>query len=468
MTNHRILIVDDKETMLSLLRRILEKHQVVTAENGTQAAAILASDESFDLVVSDIRMPGLDGMGLLKEAKRKEPDLPVVLMTAFGAVSDAVQAMKAGAFDYIVKPFEPDELVMIVERALEMRRLQLQARRLQEELDRSRGFGPFVGSSEAIRKVWNLIEKAANAEAGVLLAGESGTGKELAARSIHEKSRRRNAPFVAVNCGALPEQLAESEFFGHIKGSFTGAVADKPGLFEEAKNGTLFLDEIATLPPPLQVKLLRAIEQREARRIGALRPYAFDLRIIAAANVDLKTEVGAGRFREDLYYRLHILTIRLPPLREHREDIPLLAAHFIRQFAGKKELASDALRALFAYSWPGNVRELRNAIESALAVSEGSMLAVGDLPDEITAASTTPVTVEDLTALSFEEACRLGRDRIARSYLIGLMKAFHGNVTASAERAGVERESLHRLLKRHSIDPASYRRSPAPGDTSEP
>jgi DNA-binding NtrC family response regulator len=315
MSSYRILIVDDKETMRSLFQRLLSDHRVTTASDGAKALALIDEDEPFDVIVSDIRMPGLDGLSLLKEVKQVHPETEVILMTAYAEIGDAVEAMKAGALDYLVKPFDPDEAVRVVNKALELRRIRMQAAHLRESLAKAEAFGPFIGESKAMRKVYAILDKAGASDANVLILGESGTGKELAAHTIHRKSSRQDGPFVPVNCGALPVELAESELFGHVKGSFTGSVRDKPGLFEEASGGTLFLDEVNALPPSVQVKLNRAIDQREARRVGANKPYRVDVRLMAASNVDLKAEVDAARFREDLYFRLHVLAIRLPALR---------------------------------------------------------------------------------------------------------------------------------------------------------
>ncbi|MGD8627841.1 MAG: sigma-54 dependent transcriptional regulator [bacterium] len=459
MSPYRIMVVDDKETMRSLFQRILTDHQVITAGDGAKALAMLDADQPFDVIVSDIRMPGLDGLSLLKEVKRVQPETEVILMTAYAEVGDAVEAMKAGAMDYLVKPFDPDDAVAVVNKALDKRKLRQQARHLRDAMDTSSGFGPFIGKSDAMRKVYGVLEKAAASDVNVLIVGESGTGKELAAHAIHLKSKRRDSPFLPVNCGALPVELAESEFFGHVKGSFTGSVKDKPGLFEEAAGGTLFLDEVNALPPAVQVKLNRAIEEREGRRVGANRSYAIDVRLVAASNVDLKAEVDAGRFREDLYFRLHVLAVRLPALRKRKEDIPLLIAHFLKALdsGGTKGVSPEAFKVMMEYSWPGNVRELRNALESALAVSEASEISVEDLPQHISETSAGMISEDHLTRLTYQEACDLGRDRIAGRYLQALIKAHKGNVTAAAERAGIQRETLHRLLRKHNIDPSEFR-----------
>lgn len=457
MTRPRVLVVDDKDTMLTLFQRLLVDCDVVVATDATRALALLES-EPFDVVVSDVKMPGLDGLALLAEVKRAHADVPVILMTAYGTVQDAVAAMKEGALDYLVKPFEADEAILAVQKAVEWRRLRTQARDLREALDRAQGFGAFVGDSEPMRRVYQLLGKAAKSTVTVLLLGESGTGKELAARTIHRRSTRKERSFVAVNCGALPEALVESELFGHVKGSFTGAHTDKPGLFEEASGGTLFLDEIATLPLQLQVKLNRALEEREGRRVGATQSYPIDIRLIAAANVDLRAEVAAGRFRDDLFFRINVLPITLPPLRERREDIALLAAHFAHELGGAgREFAPEALRSLLAYSWPGNVRELRNAVERSLVVAEGSKIDISDLPSEIASEAADRMPADHLAQMTYAQACDLGRDRTARLYLVAIMRRFKGNVTQAAEHAGIERESLHRLLRRFDIDSTPFR-----------
>lgn len=457
---NRILVVDDKDNMLSLFTRILCDYDVVTVGDGAAALGLIAAGEEFDVVVSDIQMPKVSGLTLLKEVKKVQPDIEVILMTAFAEVSDAVDAMKSGAYDYLVKPFDPDEAVMVVKKALEIKSLRGRTRQLQTELDHARGFGPFVGTAPALQSVYTLIDKASASEVNVLVEGESGTGKELAARSIHERSARGSGQFVAVNCGALPTELAESELFGHVKGAFTGATTGKPGLFEDAGRGTLFLDEINSLPAVLQVKLNRAIEEREARRVGDNKTYKIDVRLITAASADLRHEVEAGRFREDLYFRINVLLIKLPPLRERREDIPLLAAHFLEN-AGRADnpqhLDPDALKALMAYDWPGNVRELRNFIESAVVVSEGNSITIRDLPPQVIGDSTPTVSSEHLASLTYQEAIDLARDNMLKPYLSALMKTFRGKVTAAASQAKIERQTLHRLLKKHSINPSDFR-----------
>jgi DNA-binding NtrC family response regulator len=464
MSRPRVLVVDDKENMLRLFERILgEAYELETADSGTRALALLTGG-SYDVVVSDIRMPDADGFVVLQEAKRRSPETEVILMTAYASVPAAVEAMKQGAYDYLAKPFDPDDAALVVARALERKRLRDEAASLRRELAERYGFERLVGKSPAMREVYALLERAAGLDITVLLTGETGTGKELAARAIHYRSTRREKRFVAINCGALPAELVESELFGHARGAFSGALSAKPGLFEEAEGGTLLLDEIGELPVQVQVKLNRALQEREVRRVGETRPIKTDVRVIAATHRDLKAEAQAGRFREDLYYRLNVFPVRLPPLRERREDIPLLAAHFVEKHARAHRRAVtgldiEALRALTGYPWPGNVRELENAIERAVAVARAIEIAVEDLPAEVRDVTEDgPLPSELLVQMTYKDVVNLARDRVSRDYLTALMREFGGNVTRAAERASVERETLHRLLKRYGIRSDDFKR----------
>jgi two-component system response regulator HydG len=451
----RVLVADDKENFVKLLRRILpeDRYDVTTAEDGARALALLAAGE-FDVVVSDIRMPGADGMAVLREARARDPDVEVVLMTAYATVPAAVDAMRQGAFDYLSKPFEPDEALLIVERAVERRRLRQEARDLRRALQGIHRIDNLVARSPVMAPVLALVQRAAASDATVLITGESGTGKEVVARAIHASGERRARPFVAVNCGAIPESLMESELFGHVRGAFTGATSDRRGLFEEADGGTIFLDEIGELPLPMQVKLNRVLQERRVRRVGAGDERAIDVRVIAATNVDPRARIAAGALREDLYYRLNVLAVELPPLRDRREDIPTLAAFLLerRRRQGSPEgFTADALSALVRYGWPGNVRELENAIERAIAVTDGARIELEALPEEVAATLRPRVTHGTETRLGYREVVDLARDRASREYLIALMRELGGNVTEAARRAGMERESLHRLLKRYGV-----------------
>jgi DNA-binding NtrC family response regulator len=455
MRKPRVLVADDKDTILGLFGRILaDKFEVVTAADGQRALGLALNDE-FDVVVSDIRMPGADGFTVLREVKRVKPDVEVVLMTAFGTVQKAVEAMKEGAYDYLAKPFDPDDALMTIERAVERKRLREQARSLSAVVGNIGQFDRLVGKSPAMQQLFDLLKRAASTDATVLITGESGTGKELAARAVHAESQRQGARFVAVNCGAIPESLIESELFGHVRGAFTGAVGDRRGLFEEADGGTLLLDELGELPVAMQVKLTRALQEHTIRRVGESQERCVSARVIAATNVDLKAAVSAGRFREDLFYRLNVFPVRLPPLRERREDVPVLAAHFLERHRGRyggsvDGFTPEALSALMRYDWPGNVRELENAIERALAVVDGPRIPLEALPEEV-ASHSRPRLASDLGRLTYREVVDIARDRISREYLIALMREFEGSVTRAAERAGMERETLHRLLKRYGL-----------------
>jgi two-component system NtrC family response regulator len=380
-----ILVVDDDESLRRVLEYNLaqEGYAVATADSG-EAALALFEKNRFDLVVTDIKMPGMDGMDLLRRVKEVSPDTQVIVITAFGTIEMAVEAMKAGAFEYISKPFNRDELKLTVRKALRFRSLETENVRLKREVTRKFGFENIVGDSPQMQKVFRLIEKVADSDASVLITGESGTGKELVAKAIHYRSPRADKPFVALNCAAIPRELLESELFGHKKGSFTGAVRDKKGKFEEAQGGTFFLDEVGELPVELQAKLLRALQEREITPVGGSGVIRFDARILSATNLDLEEAIGEGKFREDLYYRLAVVPIHMPSLRERREDIPLLAAHFLKTLSGgqKVSLSREALDALMRHPWKGNVRELENTVERLLVLREGDVIRPEDLPEK--------------------------------------------------------------------------------------
>jgi two-component system response regulator AtoC len=456
MKRARVLVVDDKEAYLSLFRRISPPDlEIVCAADGAQALARLSA-ERFDLVVSDIRMPGLDGLSLLRRVRDAGIDCEIVLMTAYGTIAEAVQAMKYGASDFLTKPFDPDAAVAAMEQALR-RKVRATGKAKEPRL---------LGESAAMKGIFDLVARAAASDATVAITGESGTGKELVAMAIHEASARSARRFVPVNCGALPDALIESELFGHVRGAFTGAATNKRGLFEEAHGGTLFLDEIGELPIGVQVKLTRALQQRAIRKVGANDEQQVDVRVVAATNVDLQRAVKEGRFREDLYYRLNVLAIALPPLRERRDDIPLLADALVSRIsiaAGRhRHLSPAAIACLVAYDWPGNVRQLENALARAAAVAVGEELGVDALPAEVRAAfgasvAAPPPASRAPASLPYREALASERDRATRDYLVQLLSELQGNVTLAAERAGIERESFHRLMKRHGVRAEDYR-----------
>jgi len=384
-----ILVVDDEKNFLIVLKAVLEEegYQVLTAQDAFFALEIL-SHTDVDTVLTDMKMPQMDGILLLEKIKQINPDLPVIIMTAYGTVEKAVEAMKKGAFDYVLKPFSNEELKINVRKAIDMYHLLRENRRLNQALYQRYHFENLVGKSKPMQRIFDLIRKVANTKTTVLITGETGTGKELVAKAIHYNSGRKNGPFISVNCGALAESLLDSELFGHEKGSFTGAVALRKGRFELADKGTLFLDEVSEMSPALQVKLLRVLQEKEFERVGGTKTIKTDVRIITASNKDLKEEIEAGRFREDLYYRLNVVHVHLPPLRERTTDIPLLVAHFLKKYTkemGKGELkvTPETLNILYNYSWPGNVRELENVIERAVVLCSEEEIKPEHLPEHL-------------------------------------------------------------------------------------
>jgi len=459
----RILIVDDKASIRQLLVKLLVgRHEVTEAVDGADALGLIAR-ERFDVVVSDIRMPGADGLEVLRVAKSVDPLLEVVLMTAYASVQSAIDAIRAGAFDYLPKPFEPDEAVLKIERAAERRALKAHTATLERALAETLRHGDLLGRSPAMQAVFTLLEKAAQRDLTVLLQGESGTGKELAARAIHMEGPRKSEPFVSINCGALPAELIDSELFGHAKGSFTGATGARVGLLEEAGRGTVFLDEIGDLPLPLQVKLNRALQERELRRVGENQARPFHARVIAATHKPLAAEAKRGAFREDLYFRLAVFPIALPPLRERKEDIAMLAESFLARArargATQVGFQPEALRALIEHDWPGNVRELENAVMRASALADGPLIEAHDLPADLLATSAVDGWEAAWTELPYRQALEAAASRASRAYLEAVLRETHGNVSQAAEKAGLARESLHRLLRRHGLDAATFRRS---------
>ncbi len=381
----RILIIDDDTSLRRVMEFTLQEagFDVLTAANGDSGLALF-KDVDPAVVITDIQMPGISGYDVLREIRRQNSDCLVIMITAFGTVEQAVNAMKDGAFDYITKPFCTDELVLVVRRALAYMGLQEENLRLRQELDDRVGFSHLVGSSDAMQEVFVMVRRVAPSEATVLIGGESGTGKELVARAIHNGSPRAAAPFVPVNCAAIPRELLESELFGHVRGSFTGAIRDRKGKFELADGGTLFLDEVGEMPPDLQPKLLRALQEMEIEPVGSGQVRKVDVRVIAASNRDLEAAIGEKRFREDLYYRLSVIPLNLPPLRGRREDVPVLFRHFLDRFGARQMQVDDAAMSLLtAYDWPGNVRELENAVEQMVILRRGERIESGDLPAKI-------------------------------------------------------------------------------------
>ena len=456
MSAARVLIVDDEKSMRELLTITLEKAGYdVTAAEGGEAAIEAIRKDSFDAVVTDLRMPKVDGMQVLRAARDLCPETAVIVVTAVASTETAVEAMKLGAYDYITKPFKLDEVDLIIKNGLERKRLRDENLYLRKQLETQHRFENIIGKSARIVDVFDTIRKIADSPATAMISGESGTGKELVARAIHFNSHRRDKPFVSVNCGAIPEGLMESELFGHVKGSFTGAVANKVGLFSAAEGGTLFLDEITEIPPLLQVKLVRAIQLREIRRVGDTKDVRTDLRLIAASNRDLETAVKEGVMREDLFYRLNVLPIHLPPLRERREDIPLLVAHFIQKFS--KELAKDvrgvtpaAMAVLERYHWPGNIRELENALERAIVLGASEMLDVDSLPESVRRERPAPEPAAlDLPEDGLDIEATL--DDLERRYLQRALERTHGVQTKAAESLRMTFRQFRYKLQKHNL-----------------
>jgi DNA-binding NtrC family response regulator len=385
--NANILVIDDVLSVRQSLQEILgaEGYEVETAADG-ESGLQRVKDQPFDLVLTDLALPGLGGMDILKYLVRHQPECSCIIITGYGTIQNSVAAMRLGAFDYLCKPVDPQELRLVVSRALEHRRLKRENLQLKKQLHKRYGFANIVGNSDAITQVFELIKKVADTDSTVLVLGESGTGKELINRAIHYNSLRREGPLIPVNCAAIPEELLESELFGHERGAFTHAVRTRIGRFEQASGGTIFLDEIADMSPSLQVKILRVLQDRSFERIGGVKTIKVDIRVIAATNQDLEEMVRRGRFREDLYYRLNVIPIRVPPLRERVADIPLLVQHFLHEFSRKKKkpnkrLCPEAMDLLLSYSWPGNIRELENLMERMVILSEGDEIQVSELPE---------------------------------------------------------------------------------------
>jgi two-component system, NtrC family, response regulator PilR len=452
MSDVRVLVVDDEQSMRELLGIMLRQagYQVSAADGGEAAIQTLKS-ESFDLVVTDLRMRKVDGLAVLKAAKEFSPRTVVLVVTAFASTETAVEAMKLGAYDYVTKPFKLDELKLTVANALERRRLQEENQALKRQLRRERGFENFVGHSAKMLDVFETIRKTADSGSTVMITGESGTGKELVAQALHWESARHNGPFISVNCGAVPETLMESELFGHVKGAFTGAVSNTEGLFAAADGGTLFLDEITEIPQTVQVKLLRAVQERQIRRVGDTRDVKIDVRLIAASNRDLGKAVADGVLREDLFYRLNVIPIHLPALRDRREDIPLLVAHFIKKLAPEvgrevRGVTAEAVVVLEQYHWPGNIRELENVVERALVLGSSDMLAVDALPASVR----QPRDREDLPVELPTDGIDLEAtlDRIERRYIQLALDRVGGVQTRAAELLRVSfRQFRYKLSK---------------------
>jgi DNA-binding NtrC family response regulator len=445
-----VLVVDDDAAMRQMLASLFRERGFGVGEAPSAVLALEKLRESdYGVVLSDIKMPGKTGIEMIGDLRRLRPETPVVLMTAFGSIDSAVEAMRAGAFDYVTKPFEPEAVLLTVERALERRALEEENRRLRRAVDRTGSLGELIGQSPAMRDIFALIRRVAHGRSSVLITGESGTGKELVARTLHFHGARAEKPFIPINCTAIPEGLLESELFGHVRGAFTGAHTSKRGLFERAHGGTLFLDEIGDMGLGLQSKLLRVLQDQEIRPVGGSQTVKVDVRIVAATNKELEVEIAAGRFREDLYYRLNVIPIHIPPLRERPEDIPALVDAFVRKHAGgqRRVVTQAAMEALVRRPWRGNARELENAIERALALSDAVEIGLEQLPFGQAAAADEADPGEGLLRSAAER--RITLRELEERYIEAILRLTGGNKVQAARILGIDRKTLYRRAERN-------------------
>lgn len=465
MAKNRILVVDDEPGMLEVCSDTLKKlaNAEILLENQSVRAAERIATESLDLLVADICMPGLSGVELLRLARQHDPNIAILMFTAYPTVETAVESMKLGAADYLTKPFLPEDLLAVVRRLLEGKQLREENRLLRRQVERAYAFGEILGKSQLMQKVFESIRRVAETDFDVLIMGETGTGKELVARALHQRSRRKDAPFVPVDCGAIPDELMESEFFGHERGAFTGAQTRSLGLLEFAHKGTFFMDEISQLPLRLQSKLLRVLQERKIRRVGSTKEIEVDVRIVAASSQNLDEEVRKQRFRLDLYHRIHVARIELPPLRDRGEDIPLLVDHFLARYSseinqGALKLSPEAMEVLASYPWPGNVRELQNVLKRTLTLARHEVISPEDLPDDIVARA------GDLPTPKGQGFFHLRERRLAafeKEYFRSLLITWNGDVSGAAREAQLPRGTLYRLLKKYELNPADFRLGPA-------
>ncbi|MGA2106066.1 MAG: sigma-54 dependent transcriptional regulator [Syntrophorhabdales bacterium] len=456
----KVMLVDDEEKALKVLCRSLNMLDYSTIGiSDSQAAIDTIKKESPDVVIVDLIMPHLGGIELLDLIKKTTSNVPVIVLTGYGTVKTAVEAMRRGAFDYVTKPYDIDEIDLTIKRALEQRGLFLENQMLKEELLRQSPFSDIITHDTSMKRLLQEVQTLADTDSTVLITGESGTGKELIAKALHFSGSRRDKPFITVDCGALPETILESEVFGHVKGSFTGAYTDKKGYIEVAGAGSVFFDEIGELPFFLQKKLLRVAQEKEFFRVGDTKSRRADIRLITATNRDLKEEVKAGRFREDLFYRLNVISLHIPPLRTRPEDIPLLFNYFVAQFNARfkkriTKIGEDVYRRAAAYSWPGNVRELKNAVERIVALKQGNTITMDDLPDDMRC--TESDAKERLP--SFKDFKQEVVGNVTREYVLTLLAMFNGNVTKAAAKARIDRGNFRKLLKRLELSPTEYRK----------
>ena len=462
MNKEKILVIDDEPDMLRGCQKFLETagYAVVIAKSG-EAGLALFDIENPDLVIVDLKMPEMDGMAVLESIMARDQEAVVIVFTGYGTIEGAVEAIRAGAFDFVQKPFDPDAFLIVIERALKLRRVRLENRDLKQMLDTRFRFENIIGNSGAITQVFDLIRKISNTPANVLITGESGTGKELVAQCIHANSKRSHKSFVPLNCGGLPENLVESELFGHAKGAFTDAKQNRAGLIEHAKGGTFFLDEIGELPMHLQVKFLRVLEDHKIRRLGSNEEIEIDIRLISATNQNIEALIKEGKFREDLFYRINTFGIHLPPLRERQGDIQLLAYHFLNHFAETSEkaiqrISTEVMDVLCAYNWPGNVRELMHVMERAVVLSDADAIQLENLPENLVGQTADTIGSAQID-LPFQEAKDAVVEKFEWTFIDRLLKAHNGNVSRAARQGGMNRPRLQRLISKYAIDVSTYR-----------
>ena len=460
--NYSVLVVDDEPGMREFLEIMLTKegYEVSIASNGEEAIEKIGK-ESFDLAIVDIQMPGINGIEVLRNTREKNYNTTIIMITAFASHESAIEAMKLGAYDYITKPFKIDEIKLVIKKSLDKNVLEKENTRLKKELDTKYGFENFIGSSNSIQQIFSLINRVSELNVNVLISGESGTGKELVARAVHYSGSRKDGPFIPVNCGAIPETLIESEFFGHAKGAFTGATRDKKGLFEEADGGTIFLDEIGDLPIHLQVKLLRVLEEKKVRPLGKTESVSIDVRIISATNKNLEQEIIDNKFREDLFYRLNVIKVAMPPLRERKDDIPMLALHFLHKFATEMDkkitgISNEALEELEKYHYPGNIRELENIIARCVALETNEIIKKDSLPK-----LNTEGDYIDLTdTLNAKDSIDLVLGDVEKQIIENALKSSRGNKSETAKMLGITLRSLRYRLAKHRIYDEQLNREP--------
>ena len=458
----KILIVDDQVSFCNHIQAVLEMegYQAVVTHNAEQALTQLSS-HAFDILLTDMKMPGMEGLELFKTARKIDPEISGIIMTAYGSISSAVASIKHGASDYLQKPFEPESLLMVIEKTVRERQMLQEIRDLRREVNKKYAFGNIVGKNHKMQAIYALIKKVSGTNARVFITGETGVGKELVAKAIHFNSPRKNKPFVSINCGALADTLLETELFGHEKGAFTGAIRRKVGKFEYARGGTVFLDEVGDISPRMQVKLLRVLQEKQLERVGGNLPIRVDVRIISATNQEIQDKIKSGEFRIELFYRLNVVPIHIPPLRERIEDIPLLVNHFIREFNDSfnkniLKVSTQALSQLMQHNWPGNVRELENVLERAFVTTDGDVIDTILLSHDIQQPETLNALPPADIDIPFKVARAMIEKRFEKSYLSEALKRYEGNVSKTAAKTGINPRTLWRKIKQHDLERSNF------------